>query len=228
MADLNISVRQWKEMYKTGIFHQKDIRIPEEAGWDDFCDPLNNNGLQNLSKLVMTITHPFVLDNYHIFFMHHTPGTGPMYGSVHFNLLSEEENKKGFLVSLDSPHDRKKWALMTRRYGDGAPEFECDNIQSMSRYINNMAHELEQGIQPVFIAEKQAVLFYAIIHGEPAGVQVYREGNHQFSYISFQDERKRTVMAVSNLNEAPTGFVLDQAKQIKGIYVYCPNGNGAA
>ena len=45
-----------------------------------------------------------------------------------------------------------------------------------------MAHELEQDIQPAFIAEKQAVALYALFHGEPVNVYVYREGNHQFSY----------------------------------------------
>ena len=228
MIQNKISVRQWQEMYRAGSFHQDAVHIPEQAGWDDFYDPLNNKGLQNLSKLAMSITHPFVLDNYHVYFLHHTPGVGPMFGCAYFDLLSEDRNKKAFFVALDSPHERKKWALMTRRYGDGAPEFESSNIRSMSRYINSMAHELEQDIQPAFIAEKQAVALYALFHGEPVSIYVYREGNHQFSHTSFQDQRKRIVMAVSDLNEAPPGFVLEQAEQIKEIYVYCPDGNGEA
>ena len=176
MIQNKISVRQWQEMYRAGIFHQDAFHIPEQAGWDDFYDPLNNKGLQNLSKLAMSITHPFVLDNYHVYFLHHTPGVGPMFGCAYFDLLSEDRTKKVFFVALDSPHERKKWALMTRRYGDGAPEFESSNIRSMSRYINSMAHELEQDIHPAFIAEKQAVALYALFHGEPVSIYVYREG----------------------------------------------------
>ena len=226
-----ISVRKWQEMYRAGIFQQDAMHIPEEAGWDDFYDPLNNKGLQNLSKLAMSITHPFVLDNFHVYFSEQTPGDGPLYCCARFTLISEgwDWNEKSFLVILDCPTERKKWALRTGRYGEGAPEFDCGNIRSMTSYINSMAQELEQDIQPEFIAEKRAVALYAAFQGEPVnGVSVYRDGSHQFSYISFRDRRKRTVMAVSDLNEAPPGFVLEKAEQIKGIYVYCPDGNGEA
>ncbi len=224
MTQDKISVRRWKEMFQARAFHQDSLYIPTQAGWDDFYDPLNNKGLQNLCKLVMSVTHSFILDNYRIYFLHHTPGVGPMFGCAYFDLLSEDWSKKAFFVALDSPHERKKWALMTRRYGDGAPEFESGNIRAMSRYINNMAYELEKDIQPAFIAEKQAVELYAIFHGEPVmGTYVYREGEHRFSYTSFQDQRKRSVMAVANLKMAPPGFVPEQAEQIKGIYVYCPD-----
>ena len=54
----------------------------------------------------------------------------------------------------------------------------------MSRYINNMAHELEQDIQPAFIAEKEAVSLYAGICGEPRGLYIYREGDHRYSYTA--------------------------------------------
>ena len=214
-----LSVRQWQEMFQAGIFHRDHFHIPEQAGWNDFYDPLNNKGLQNLSKLVMSITHPFVLDNYHVYFLHHSSAIGSMYGCVYFDLLSDEQSKKSFHVALDSPHERKKWVLETRRYGDGGPEFECGDIRGMSRYINNMAHELEQDIQPPFIPEKQAVMLYAQFSGEPSGVCVYREGEHCYSYTSFQDGQQRVVMAAASPEDAPAGFVLEQAEQIKGLYV---------
>lgn len=139
-----ISVRQWQQMFQAGIFDQDDLSVQEQAGWSDFYDPLSDKGLQSLAKLVMSVTHPFILDNYHVYFMHHTPAIGPMFGCVYFDLLSDERSKKSFHVVLDSPHEKKKWALITRRYGDGGPEFECGDIRSMSRYINSMARELEQ------------------------------------------------------------------------------------
>ena len=38
---------------------------------------------------------------------------------------------KYFVVSLDSPHEHMKWALVTERYGYDAPEFECGNVRDM-------------------------------------------------------------------------------------------------
>lgn len=226
MMPNEISVRQWQEMFRAGMFHQDSLHIPEQAGWDDFYDPVNNKGLQNLSKLVMSITHPFILDNYHVCFLHHTPGVGPMYGAVYFDPLSGEWNKKSFHIVLDSPHERKKWVLETRRYGDGGPEYECGDIRSMARYINSMASELEQDIQPEFIAEKQAVRLYAAFSGEPVSICIYREGDHRYSYTSFQDGRQRTVLAAASLEDVPPGFVLEQAETIKGIHVCCPENAG--
>lgn len=51
MTQNKISVRKWQEMFQTGAFHQDRFHIPEQAGWNDFYDPLNNKGLQNLCKL---------------------------------------------------------------------------------------------------------------------------------------------------------------------------------
>ena len=103
MTPEEISVRQWQEMFQAGVFHQDSLHIPEQAGWDDFYDPLNNKGLQNLCKLVMSITHPFILDNYHVYFLHHTPGVGPMYGCVYFDLLSMERDRKNFMYLWVAP-----------------------------------------------------------------------------------------------------------------------------
>jgi len=225
MSD-NISVRQWQEMFQSGIFHQDNFHVPEQAGWGDFYDPLNNKGLQNLSKLVMSVTYPFILDNYHVYFLHHTPRAGPMFCCVYFDLLSAEWDARTFYIALDSPHERKKWALMTRRYGDGAPEFECGNVREMIRYINRIGPELEQGVMPPFVAEKRAVEIYARIHGEPSGIHVYREGAHRYSYTSFQDKQQRNVMATASLEDAPSGFVPEHAEIVKEIHVYCPENVG--
>lgn len=223
-----ISVRQWQELYRAGAFAANDFTAKELAGWDDFYDPLNNKGLQNLAKLVMSIRHPFILDHYHVYFLHHTPGVGPMYGCAYFDLLSEEDSKKMFFISVDSPHERKKWVLETRRYGEYGPEYECGDIRRMSRYIHNMASELEQDIQPSFIAEKQAVLLYVLFYGEPRGICVYREGHHRYSYTSIQDGCTRNVMVISDPKDAPPGFNIQKAENIKGLLVYCPENEGKA
>ena len=188
-----LTVRQWQELYRAGAFESDSQEALDWAGWNDFYDPLNDRGLRNLCKLVMSITHPFVLDNYHVYFLHHTPGVGPMYGCVHFDLISDEQSKKSFYIALDSPHERKKWVLETRRYGDGGPGF---------------------------IAEKQAVRLYTRFQGESAGVRIYREGDHRYSYTSFQDGHQRMVVVADSLEKVTPGIQAGDAVPVGGLYVF--------
>ena len=105
----------------------------------------------------MGITEPYILDNYYVWFKNNCPLTGPLYDDVRFDLLSGERNGKYFVVSLDSPHEKEKWALYTERSGYDKAEFACRDIREMARYINGMAPELEKGILPELPknAEKQ-------------------------------------------------------------------------
>ena len=193
-----ITVRRWQELYRAGAFESDRQEALDWAGWNDFYDPLNNRGLRNLCKLVMSITHPFVLDNYHVYFLHHTPGSGPMFGCAYFDLLSNERSPKSFHIALDSPYERKKWVLETRRYGDGGPEF----------------------------AEKQAVRLYTRFQGEPAGVRIYREGDHRYSCLSSQDGCWRMVMAAASLEKVPPGFQAGDAVPVGGLYVFSQKDTG--
>ena len=96
----------------------------------------------------------------------------------------------------------------------------------MIRYINEIGPELEQGVKPPFIVEKEAVAAYALRRGEPQGIRIYRGYDHRYSYTSHQDRRKRTVIAVTSLEDAPPSFVVEQAETIKGLHVYCPQDAG--
>lgn len=226
MKPEEISVRQWQEMFQAGAFHKDDLTAQELAGWGDFGDPLNSKIVQNLARVVMGVTDPFILDNYCVLFKENCPAVGPLYGDVRFHPLSGESGGKYFLATLDSPHERTKWSLTTERFGYGTPEFECKDIRSMIRYINQIGPELEQSFQPPFVAEKRAVEIYAKIYGEPLGIYVYREGDHRYSYTSFLDEKQRNVIAIARLEDAPADFVAEHAEEIKGIHVYCPENAG--
>ena len=149
-----------------------------------------------------------------------------LFRSVRFEPLSGNRDGKYFVIALDSPHERKKWALVTERYGFYAPEFDCRNIREMVRYVNSIGPELRQGVIPPFIAEKDAVTAYARQRGEPESLHIYREGEHHYSYTSRRDRRRRTVLAVASLEDAPASFVSEQAHSIKGMYVYCPEDAG--
>ncbi len=67
---------------------------------------------------------------------------------------------------------------------------------------------------------------YARQWGEPESLHIYRDGEHQYSYTSWKDRCRRTVLAVASLEDAPAGFVSEQAHAIKGMYVYCPQDAG--
>ena len=209
--DEHISVREWQERFRTGTFANA-----EQAGWEDFYDPLNNRRLQALARLVMGITDPFILDHYYLWFKDNTPGVGRRYGDVRFMPL-DEDAEKYFLVPYNSPHERTKWALITKRFGYGSPEFECGTIRSMIRYINQLGPELEQGIKPIFIAERFAVEVYALICGEPSCPYVYREGEHRYSYTSFRDKQQHLVMTSTKAEDVPPGL---KSEKIKGIHVW--------
>ena len=228
MMQDNISIREWQKMFRSGAFNSQDKYTQCAAGWYDwFCqDHALAGRLKKIGRVVMGITDPFILDNYYVWFKNNCPLDGPLYDDARFEPLSGERGGKYFVISLDSPHERRKWTLTTERYGFDSPEFDCRNIREMVRYVNSIGPELRQGIIPPFIAEKDAVKIYAGMYGEPAGIRVCREGDHRYSYTSFLDGRQRTVMAVADPEDAPAGFVSEQAHSIKGMYVYCPEDAG--
>ncbi len=223
-----LSVRQWQEQFRAGAFNRQDIYTQCRAGWYDwFCQDRALAGrLKKIGKVVMGITDPFILDDYYVCFKNNRPLDGPLYDDARFEPLSGVRGGKYFVISLDSPHERRKWALVTERYGFNAPEFDCRDVREMIRYINSIGPELRQGVSPPFIAEKRAVAAYARQHGEPESIHIYRDWNHHYSYTSWRDRRKRTVVVAASLEDPPAGFVSEQAHAIRGLYVYCPEDVG--
>lgn len=143
-----LSVRQWQEAFRTGQFDDKSFGTQCKAGWYDwFCkDETLASRLKKISRVVMGITEPFILDNYYVWFKNNCPVMGPLYDDVRFEPLVGERDGRYFLVALDSPHEKRKWALITERHGFDAPEFQCDHVRDMVKYINGMARELERGV----------------------------------------------------------------------------------
>lgn len=217
-----ISVRQWQERFRAGAFTRSDFTTQSGAGWYHWsCQEHTLAGrLKKIAKVVMGITDPFLLDNYYVWFRNNRPPKGRLYDDVRFEPLVEKLDGKSFLVELDSPCQRMKWALITERFGLETPEFECENIQEVIQYINELGPQLEQGIKPPFIAEKRSVGIYAYIHGESAGIHVYREGDHLYSYTSRHDKRRHILMASADRKDMPSGLSSEQAENIMGIYVH--------
>lgn len=217
-----MSVRQWQERFRAGDFSSRDRSVQCEAGWYDwFCrDEALAGRLKKLSGVVLGITDPFILDNYYVWFKNNCPVYGPLYDDVRFEPLSGERDGKYFVISLDSPHEQMKWALFTERYGYDAPEFECGNVRDMVKYVNAIAPELAQGIQPPFVNEKEAVGAYVRQHEGKDAHRIRREGAHRFTYLSSCDWKYRPVAVSTSLEDIPEGFDAGQAEKHGGLYVF--------
>lgn len=217
-----ISVRQWQEQFRTGAFEDKSFETQCKAGWYDwFCgDDALSGRLKKIAKVVMGITEPYLLDNYYVWFKNNCPMAGPLYDDVRFEPLSGERDGKYFLVSLNSPRVEKKWALITERDGFGMPEFECADVRDMVKYINGMVRELEQGIRPVFLAEKAAAEQYFMNHGcQYAEGRTHRDGDGRYHHKDPYSGQVQTVLVVSHAEDIPPDLPAEQAEKIDGLYV---------
>ena len=92
----------------------------------------------------------------------------------------------------------------------------------MLRYIHTMAHEAEHNIKPAFIAEKEAVEQFLFESNRLTRGSVRREGEHSYSFLDRDDGRRKMVYVVRSWEDVPSECVAAAAKEIKGLYVYCP------
>lgn len=234
----NVTVRQWQKLYLAGAFDRKGIAVQMDAGWYNWACSSNSlpSRLKKLAKLVMGITDPYILDNYYISFANCSSRFGKLYDYMGFFPLLDKDWRKGFGVTLDDPRHRKKWSLFTHRYDlEGhAPEFDCQDVRKMIRYVDRIGPELEQDVTPPFVGERRIVEVYAHRRrGEPWEIPVYRNGEHCYTYKSQQDGREHTVIVTPDLTALLPGFVPEEAlpvtdvyftcpDHLKGLYVYCP------
>ena len=149
MSD-EISVRQWQEQFRAGTFSAKDTATQCAAGWETWACPNSAlaGRLKKIAPVVMGITEPYILDNFYIWFRNNGTDSPLTYDDVRFEPLIGERNGKYFVIILDSPYERFKWALYTERRGFFIPEYQCAKVSNMSQYIDAIAHELERNDQP--------------------------------------------------------------------------------
>lgn len=145
-----ISVRKWQESFRNGVFRDKARETQISAGWYDwFCEDAALAGrLQRIGRVVMGITEPAILDNYYVWFKNNCPLIGPLYDDVRFEPLEGERGGRYFAVSLDCPYEKQKWTLYTERHGFQAPEFSCQNIREILKYLNDHGKDLARGTEP--------------------------------------------------------------------------------
>ena len=172
----------------------------------------------------MGVTNPFILDNFYIWFKNNAQVAGPLYDDVRFEPISGERDGKYFLVTLDYTAVRAKWALFSERYGIGdletLPEFVCDNVRDMIRYVNKLGAELEQGAPGPLITEKNAVADYIASQPDLKGfTDLHRIDAHTYSVFLARENRKEFIHATPTPAYAPPGFQAGQAVQINGFYV---------
>ena len=154
------SVRQWQKQYQAGAFDSKDAAVQREAGWWRWhCrDDVVANRLKRIAPVVMGIKSPLILDQCSVWFANEYTENKLLYDSARFERLNGSTNDLFFMVDYKDSRQPDKWTLYTKRFGFHAPEFGCSHVQAMTRYIDRMAHELEQGIVPSFLIEKEAAV----------------------------------------------------------------------
>ena len=135
-----LSVRQWQDLFRSGAFQDRSRETQIRAGWYDwFCSDTALAGrLQRIGRVVMGITEPAILDNYYVWFKNNCPLDGPLYDDVRFEPLEGDRCGRYFVVSQDCPYEKQKWTLYTERSGFETPEFSCDRVREMEKYLNSM------------------------------------------------------------------------------------------
>lgn len=226
-VESKISIRQWLEKYNACAQGPKDFADQFQNDWYDSFFSNDNEMRRHLSrfaKLAKAITNPYILDNYYIWFCEHSlPFSGKPYDDIRFDPLSGKRNGQYFLVKLDCAY-RKKWSLYSERYGYDAPEFECGGMRAMAQYIDSMGREFEQGIKPAFLLERWAVERFIMQQDGMGDSVIFRAGEHQYRYRSSNNKKMRTAIVTSASEKLPDGFPLDQAKEIRGLLVWSPDG----
>ncbi len=222
-----LSVRQWQTMYRTGAFEHEDDDTLELAGWSDFYRCLNDRRLPGLVKMTLRITHPFILDNYHVYFVGHTPAEGPEYSSACFAPLDGRPFSLRFSVDMDSPFQREKWALFTQRYGEGEAEAVFSDVRSLIHYVHTMAYELKHDIKPPFWEEAAAARQFLFERGGFFSGALRREGEHSYSCWIRGTNARRLIHTARHLEDIPPEFQDGRAALFNGVYVYCPEDAAA-
>ena len=174
--------------------------------------------------MVMKLNEPFILDHYCVWFVNEGKWREAIYDSVRFEPLDGgPDDVKFFKVDFRSPKEPDKWTLYTKRFGLHAPEFGCGHVDEMVTYIAGLARELEQGVRPAFLDEKAAALEY-VLHRDTIrpSQALRREDEHSYSFLDWDDGRRKAVHVAVSLEDAPPDFQTEGAVQVNGFYVFCP------
>ena len=94
----------------------------------------------------MGITEPCILDNYYLWLKNNCPTAGNLYDDIRFEPLDGKRDGRYFLVMLNSPREEKRWTLYTERNGFDNPEFGCDKVREMAKYLNQNGESIWKGV----------------------------------------------------------------------------------
>ena len=221
-----MSIRQWQGRYRAGAFRSEEVAVQKEAGWWNWncrVDALAGR-LASLAPVVMGLKEPVLLDEFTVWFINEMGRDKLVYDSVRFEPLARlRGDSKCFKVDLRGLDEPDRWTLYTERFGLHAPEFGCGHVRDMTKYIDNLGRELKQGIRPAFLDEKAAAVEYVLQRCAifPSRA-LRREGEHSYSFIDWNDGRRKTVHVARSLEDVPPEVQEVGGREINGFYVYCP------
>lgn len=220
-----LTVRQWQEQYRAGAYEGKDVGAQRMAGWWEWeCrnDTLAGR-LKKIAHMVMKIKELLILDGYSVYFSNHLSDRKSLYDNVQFEPLNRAKKNDFFMIYIGNEDERDRLTLYIGRYGLDTPEFGCERTREMVQYISGMARELDQGIKPSILEEKEAVVGYILRRSTALPSRALRrEGEHSYSFLDRDDGRRKTVHVAASLEDAPPGFQAEGSIQINGFYVSCP------
>ena len=219
-----MSVRQWQERFRAGDFSSKDRAVRCEAGWYDwFCQDVALAGrLQKLSKVVMGITDPYILDHYYVWFKNNCPLSGPLYDDIRFEPLHGDRSGKYFVVIRDSPHEAHKWTLYTERHGFEQPEFTCGNVRDSPRVVERGAGPEAGGrgarLRRLGLARQVNAMFAQkenklLTRNVRLGLDTYKHRRSLNVLVIGSGAAKTRSYVKPNILEANTSYVVTDPKQ---------------
>ena len=149
---MGASVAKGKGQQETAKEHEDKSKIKNGEREESRCDW--HSVMQRIGRVVMGITEPAILDNYYVWFKNNCPLDGPLYDDVRFEPLEGDRCGRYFVVSQDCPYEKQKWTLYTERSGFETPEFSCDKVREMAKYLDSQGKYLAQAMQLSAVVKK--------------------------------------------------------------------------
>lgn len=142
MANGEISIRQWQNNYKNGLYNNPNRQTMCDAGWYDwFCNDSSLKGrLDKMAKIIMKIQDGgrVDLDNYYVWFKNNCPLAYPLYDD--FRIADRETGRNVFVVEMISEFTKQtqkaNYVIFGVENNYHEPLFKCNDAREVVKWLN--------------------------------------------------------------------------------------------
>lgn len=134
----NVSVWQWQQNFKNGMYEANEFRTQVNAGWYDwFC---KNTSLvsktRKMGKIICQVKRggKVDLDNMYVWFKNNCPLTGPLYDD--FRFADIETGDTIFTIAIDDKRSDSKYEVWGRKNNFDGPLIKFDNSRDLVNWLN--------------------------------------------------------------------------------------------